>query len=380
MPRKLWALLCGALLAGLPVCALSQQNSGGPNVISTSGSITSTSTAVALSPLAGQNACTVDVTGTWSGTLVAQASTSWQTVNVAPALTPAAPQSSITADGLYVATVNGAYQFRVTASAWTSGSATVYLTCEYLPGVSQTGGGTGIFSALTVADRIYDVRNFGWATNPYNALTAALASAQAGGGGCVFIPPAAVDPVLTGNITVPTGVTLCGNGFTSEFKLYGALHFSVDSGSYGISVVLGETGGNCSTGYGVYYDNQSYFRNTRFATISCSNDVMVKPNTSARSFDSFIGDYFENEGSGVITGTTLLEIKGSGTVVTGCVFKDTNATSPGTQALLVEGDVAYPQAEVSITGNTAYGQGMTVGDTIESIGATGYLKYVTYAG
>ena len=96
--------------------------------------------------LTGQNVCSVDVSGTWSGTLSVQGSTQWASVQVTP-LNSSTAQTGITANGVFIANVGGLNQVRVTGPAG-SGSATVYLTCFFAPGFSTLAKAVTLVSPL----------------------------------------------------------------------------------------------------------------------------------------------------------------------------------------------------------------------------------------
>lgn len=130
------ALALVALLA-LPVLASAQQAPPppGPNPATASATITSAGGAATITPLAGQNVCTIDVQGTWTGTLQVQAGTSWTNSTVTP-YQSATTQVGITANGLYQTLIPSAIQARIIGPTAT-GSATVYLVCAYYGGATN---------------------------------------------------------------------------------------------------------------------------------------------------------------------------------------------------------------------------------------------------
>lgn len=70
------------------------------------------------------------VTGTWSGTIQPQAQIGAQSgvdIEVYPSTAPTTPQATITANGLYFCPVAGLEQFLLVATAWSSGTANIYL-------------------------------------------------------------------------------------------------------------------------------------------------------------------------------------------------------------------------------------------------------------
>lgn len=94
----------------------------------TSGSIAAISQSVALT-LTGQSSGTIQIGGTWVGTLQFEGTldgTTWGSINATIASTNL-PATTGTANGLYRLTPGGLQQFRVTATAWTSGTATILI-------------------------------------------------------------------------------------------------------------------------------------------------------------------------------------------------------------------------------------------------------------
>lgn len=146
--RLSWTL--GALLGLLTQSAAAQSL---PPPLSASGSISAAGPATGISSLTGQNVCTLDVGGTWSGTLQMQGSTNWETIDVTPA-NSTTPQANITTNGLYTAVVTGLSQMRTNASAWSSGTATIALYCVYQPGVTAKVGQAIYALASTLPARI----------------------------------------------------------------------------------------------------------------------------------------------------------------------------------------------------------------------------------
>lgn len=94
--------------------------------ILSSGSLAALNATVALT-LNGQSAATVQVTGTWVGTLQFEGTldgTTWIPINAIAAST-SAPQPTTTVNGLYRITPAGLATFRVNATAYTSGTAVI---------------------------------------------------------------------------------------------------------------------------------------------------------------------------------------------------------------------------------------------------------------
>lgn len=149
MVRRLIGVMLGLVLlcAGL---AQAQQNQFTPSALAPK--VINWTVSAGTNPLpfvqliGGQNICTVDVSGTWSGTLDSQGSNGWWPVDLAPFNAPASLVSSITANGLYVFISAGLTQWRVSPEAGMTGTATVGGSCVWTPLAS--GGGTGSFTGV----------------------------------------------------------------------------------------------------------------------------------------------------------------------------------------------------------------------------------------
>lgn len=97
-----------------------------PIDLTNTGNITAISQNIALA-LAGQSGASVQVTGTWVGTLQFEGTTdgtTWVAINAVSSST-SSPQPTTTANGLYRLTPGGLTSFRVTSTAWTSGTAVI---------------------------------------------------------------------------------------------------------------------------------------------------------------------------------------------------------------------------------------------------------------
>ena len=97
---------------------------------------------------------TVQITGTWSGTLSFQGSNDGGTTWVATSVTTAVATGAIlltttTTNNLFVVIIAGAGKFRVTATAWTSGTANIYIRHSDTPSPLITGN-VRIGSAATL--------------------------------------------------------------------------------------------------------------------------------------------------------------------------------------------------------------------------------------
>lgn len=161
------------------------------------GTITAAQQAVGMEVL-GMAALSVQVTGTWVGTLVAEVSddkATWQAVSVV-AVSTGASAATITGNGYWRADVDAFRYARVRASAWTSGTATVASAASAASDNTSTaatiadgadvaqGSTTDANTANTVMGRLTKIRDlllsqlaFGQNTKA-NSLPVTLASDQ----------------------------------------------------------------------------------------------------------------------------------------------------------------------------------------------------------
>lgn len=133
------------------------QSTAGPFVIS------SGTSACASISVTGQSAVGISVTGTFTATLQPQVSIRGQAVTniqVTPSTSTTA-QSTITATGNYTASVGGYDTFYVCITAYTSGSATIYLnsvkTTASNGGSGGGGGGASTFPVTGTSAKLTDV-------------------------------------------------------------------------------------------------------------------------------------------------------------------------------------------------------------------------------
>ena len=138
-----------------------------------SGTITAISQNVALA-LNGKSGATIQITGTWVGTLQFEGTvdgTNWSAINGVFAGT-STPGSTITANGIVRLTPSGLAQFRITSTAWTSGTATISMRA------SDAAGGTFLNQSMTAGTNI--IGKFGIdQTTPGTTNLVALAAAAA---------------------------------------------------------------------------------------------------------------------------------------------------------------------------------------------------------
>lgn len=145
MRRRLLAFLLATLFAGVfgvgTARATTSWNQGDSERY-TQGTIAANGASIVHAP-SGNSLLTVQVTGTWSGTLAVQANvdcSSWKTIYVTSATTSGAtPQSSINGNDIYTGSAAGFCQVQVVATGWTSGTANV--TIHSGPGGSVSLGG-----------------------------------------------------------------------------------------------------------------------------------------------------------------------------------------------------------------------------------------------
>ena len=99
-----------------------------PTALITTGTLTAAAQTVVYTNTSNLGTLAFDVTGTWSGTLVAEVQAtpngSWHSTSFVPFLF-AATANSFTSNTAGQASIAGVYAFRFRASAWTSGTATI---------------------------------------------------------------------------------------------------------------------------------------------------------------------------------------------------------------------------------------------------------------
>ena len=138
MKKALWAVL-------LLCCGLAQGQKSGPFNLNTQGTSGSASCAVISLNPATSSTVVINVSGTFSLTLQPAVQVQGQAVEnvqVTPSTSTTA-QSTITAAGAYYANVGPVNNFQVCVSAYTSGTAVVYLNAGSGVNASILGGGGG---------------------------------------------------------------------------------------------------------------------------------------------------------------------------------------------------------------------------------------------
>ena len=122
------------------------------NDVTASGSLAAAAQTVVLA-LNGQSGASVQLSGTWVGTVTFEGSndgTNWTSVN-AVAATTSQPQPTATVNGLYRLTPGGLMQLRANMTAFTSGSATVSMRAS--------AGAGGFFANQILPTKITDGTN-----------------------------------------------------------------------------------------------------------------------------------------------------------------------------------------------------------------------------
>ena len=122
------------------------------NDISTSGSITAAAQNVFLN-ISGHSAGSVQITGTWVGTMGFEGTTdgtTWLPINGVSAAS-SAPTPNASANALYRITPGGLTSFRILSSAWTSGTAVIT--------IRASSGVGGVFANQILPARITDGTN-----------------------------------------------------------------------------------------------------------------------------------------------------------------------------------------------------------------------------
>ncbi len=141
------ALLCTPLLAPAPASAQSAPAAGNTTQTANVSTINATDT-IATN---GQATCLITTSGTWTGTMSTEGlDYNGATVAVSSTSVPGGTAgTTFTTNGAYSANVAGFTAFRVRASAWTSGTALVTITCTPASSSSGSGGGGGGGGAVT---------------------------------------------------------------------------------------------------------------------------------------------------------------------------------------------------------------------------------------
>jgi hypothetical protein len=191
--------LCAFLLLGAVFAApLWGQRAGPQNITAASGAGSCASVQIS----SGQASTVgIQIVGTWSATLQPQVKIAAQTA-VNTTVTPAGSSSSqgtITANGIYTAVVAGMDFFQVCATAYTSGTATVYFNLSNGVAINQLGGGASGAVAITV-------NGGGVLTSPVNLQNGTNTTASNSGSNVQYNVPTATSSVL--GVVEPDGTTI----------------------------------------------------------------------------------------------------------------------------------------------------------------------------
>jgi hypothetical protein len=164
----------------------------------------------------GQSTVGIQVTGTFSATLQPEVSIqgqSPQNTTVTPS-TSSTAQGSITSTGAYKSAVGGYDTFLLCVSAYTSGSATVYLNSTGAINATLFGGGGG---SSTIAPNFgINATNYGVIGEGHASMGATWSNASSTvncATGCGFLTNAKVGQIVF-------GTNLTGNGFTSQSVIW----------------------------------------------------------------------------------------------------------------------------------------------------------------
>lgn len=118
--------------------------------VTSTGTLAAAAQTVALSVIGGMSAATIQITGTWVGTVQFEGTvdgTNWVPINGVFA-GGTAPGPTITTNGVIRVTPGGLASFRVNATAWTSGTATITMRA------GQGTGGTFLNQSLPVGANV----------------------------------------------------------------------------------------------------------------------------------------------------------------------------------------------------------------------------------
>lgn len=250
--------LCAALLLCVPVLRAPAQQPPCTleGTCSISATITTAGGSAVISPMAGQNGCSIDVTGTWTGTLAVQASTSWQTAQVVP-YGGSTLQTGITTSGLYYASVPAASQFRVIGPTST-GTAVVYVNCSTYQ--SQIGR-LNLDSTLNVTGWEKLGVNTSGTSPPVVVVTQpspvpTLQPGYVGITGCFVTATSSFCPTTATTQNVTASGTITGNVFSATVPyntIFTTYAWAGPSGSTnGIGAYTNSVNGIAATGMGVF--------------------------------------------------------------------------------------------------------------------------------
>lgn len=135
------------VIAAIAACNLPGSTSAQQSTIGNTGTITANGGSVGVgqgfgtAPLNGQN-CSVDISGTWTGTLAFQLAQQSHTFYAAATYVTSNP-SPTTSNELVAVTTQGATSFQVIATATMTGTANVTIYCSQGAPINGNGGGGG---------------------------------------------------------------------------------------------------------------------------------------------------------------------------------------------------------------------------------------------
>lgn len=230
-----------------------------------SGTATANST-VATSTLNGVSTADFVVTGTFSATLYAQVSvdggTTWASLNSSTAITnlnTGAQTSSVTSAGNYQVVIPAASIFRVTAQAYTSGTAAVSIRASM--GVSASSGGGGGSNGTVAQSSTTSGQNGMLGQGAVTTSAPTYTTAQTNplslntSGGLRVDGSGVTQPVSSATLSTAANqsteitslssiVTNTGNGSTSVNQTNGSQQSKITNGTNISDVIAGDSGNN----------------------------------------------------------------------------------------------------------------------------------------
>ena len=338
-------LLKLVLLAALAPPALFAQGTAGPFTISSS------SSPCATIATTGQSTVGINVSGTFTLTLQPEVSIRGQAAantQVTPS-TSSTAQSTITSTGVYTANVAGFDTFLVCVTAYTSGSATIYLNSTKAIATGSGGGGSGTVSAN-------------------NGSAGAMAQYASAGGSTTVSPDANwvdASSVLTAAepIVVPVG-----GAANASIRFAGDTNTGIRQGGAG-NITL-QSSGNSNNPVARFGGTVlTLVSGVNMGWTSSGTDPTVAQDTQlTRLAANIVG---VNNNSGGAIGGTLLAGQNGGNGGHGVIM---NATSAITGPAPVKLDTSNAN-QIVITTTTDTGAGIPVGVVVNSpgAGANGYV-------
>jgi hypothetical protein len=310
----------------------------------------------------------IDVSGTWSGTL--QPTVQILTTSGAPTrnkkVTPldsTTPQSTITANGGFKATISGWTQINICASSWSSGTAVV--TVYAMPGSDSTqtasGGGGGLSgmtasqvpiaataSTVTSSKSVLGTdASLISGTGTFSAADLGCGDANAGLTPCTVLPGGILGPVDSRTDTGSLSATACGriqdlaaNSTMIDARAdqsatafaCGAIDFDPLTVPGGNTILFGSGNGTL----GSVYTTDLGFHNGAFEILQGNGtNVVVSGSPSPPAVGTVLAPSANFPGNTfTMTGTSG---NGTATLISGAATADTVLIGPGTRFILTGG-------------------------------------------